>query len=78
MICAGYEKGRRDTCGGDSGGPLVYRKPGEEKWTLYGIASWGKYNMYIRHFMVLLHGASITCILDTLWYCFMGQVHHVY
>ncbi len=43
MICAGYQKGQKDTCYGDSGGPLVYREPGRERWTLYGITSWGEY-----------------------------------
>ena len=26
---------------GDSGGPLVCRRPGEVRWTLVGITSWG-------------------------------------
>ena len=28
---------------GDSGGPLVCRRPGEVRWTLVGITSWGVY-----------------------------------
>lgn len=39
MICAGHEKGGRDTCSGDSGGPLVYHANG--RWTLVGVTSTG-------------------------------------
>ena len=43
MICAGYTRGKRDTCVGDSGGPLVYTDPNLNKWKLFGITSWGMY-----------------------------------
>lgn len=40
MVCAGYKKGKVDSCAGDSGGPLLFSKKGNEhseKWFLYGI-----------------------------------------
>uniref|UniRef100_A0A6I8NHV4 Peptidase S1 domain-containing protein n=2 Tax=Ornithorhynchus anatinus TaxID=9258 RepID=A0A6I8NHV4_ORNAN len=40
MICAGYDKGKKDSCKGDSGGPLVYRSQGA--WILIGVVSWGQ------------------------------------
>ncbi|XP_078508701.1 serine protease 33-like [Lissotriton helveticus] len=39
MICAGYEKGQKDSCQGDSGGPLVCQSNGS--WFQIGIVSWG-------------------------------------
>ncbi|BES99715.1 Trypsin [Nesidiocoris tenuis] len=60
MFCAGYKKGRRDTCSGDSGGPLLCSSGGdgihdEERWTIFGITSFGegcgkkgKYGIYTR------------------------------
>jgi secreted trypsin-like serine protease len=40
QVCAGYERGRKDTCQGDSGGPLVYYD--ENKCpTQIGVVSWG-------------------------------------
>ncbi|KAJ1125843.1 hypothetical protein NDU88_004260 [Pleurodeles waltl] len=39
MICAGYEKGQKDSCQGDSGGPLACKSNGS--WFQIGIVSWG-------------------------------------
>jgi len=53
MLCAGYPKGFKDSCGGDSGGPLVWYLNG--KPTLVGVVSFGqgcalenKYGVYTR------------------------------
>lgn len=53
MVCAGYKKGRVDSCAGDSGGPLLFEKRG--KWFIYGITSFGegcgkrgKYGIYAK------------------------------
>lgn len=40
MFCAGYRKGRIDSCAGDSGGPLLC--PVDDKWTIFGITSFGE------------------------------------
>jgi len=39
MLCAGYPKGKKDSCPGDSGGPLVIFR--ENKWFQIGIVSIG-------------------------------------
>ncbi|XP_076246579.1 vitamin K-dependent protein C [Calliopsis andreniformis] len=44
MFCAGYRRGKMDSCAGDSGGPLLCRdprKPGHP-WTIFGITSFGE------------------------------------
>ncbi|RWS18864.1 Chymotrypsinogen B-like protein [Leptotrombidium deliense] len=53
MLCAGYERGRVDSCAGDSGGPLLFTK--RNKWFIYGITSFGegcgrrgKYGIYAK------------------------------
>ncbi|XP_037093165.1 trypsin II-P29-like [Pollicipes pollicipes] len=42
MICAGLEKGGKDTCQGDSGGPMMIRSDADEIHTLVGVVSSGK------------------------------------
>jgi secreted trypsin-like serine protease len=53
MMCAGYPKGGKDSCGGDSGGPLVWHSP--DGPILVGVVSFGKdcavehkYGVYTR------------------------------
>ncbi|XP_063613018.1 trypsin-3-like [Penaeus indicus] len=53
MFCAGYLKGRVDSCAGDSGGPLLCQRHG--RWYIYGITSFGegcgkkgKFGIYAR------------------------------
>ncbi|KAL1421223.1 hypothetical protein MTO96_023201 [Rhipicephalus appendiculatus] len=41
MLCAGYRRGRIDSCAGDSGGPLLARD-GRGRWTVYGVTSFGE------------------------------------
>jgi len=40
FLCAGFNKGGKDTCEGDSGGPLSVKGP-DGSWQLAGITSWG-------------------------------------
>lgn len=53
MLCAGYKKGRVDSCAGDSGGPLLYKN--DNRWVVHGITSFGegcgqkgKFGIYAR------------------------------
>ncbi|XP_014234130.1 coagulation factor VII [Trichogramma pretiosum] len=57
MFCAGYRRGRMDSCAGDSGGPLLCRNPAraDHPWTIFGITSFGegcgkrgKYGIYAK------------------------------
>ncbi|CAG5079804.1 Oidioi.mRNA.OKI2018_I69.PAR.g9377.t1.cds [Oikopleura dioica] len=41
MFCAGSNAGV-DTCLGDSGGPLVCHNPGDQRWEITGVTSWGR------------------------------------
>ena len=41
MFCAGYRRGRKDSCAGDSGGPLLCRDY-RDRWTVFGITSFGE------------------------------------
>ncbi|KAI1286711.1 Plasma kallikrein [Halotydeus destructor] len=40
MVCAGYDKGGKDTCQGDSGGPLFQKQNGRN--VLIGVTSFGR------------------------------------
>ncbi|XP_070500871.1 serine proteinase stubble isoform X3 [Chironomus tepperi] len=40
FICAGWQKGGRDSCEGDSGGPMVIQRT-DKRFQLAGIISWG-------------------------------------
>lgn len=46
MVCAGYKKGKVDSCAGDSGGPLLFNRKqadsNRDQWFLYGITSFGE------------------------------------
>ena len=53
MFCAGYRRGRVDSCAGDSGGPLLCET--ENRWHVFGITSFGegcgrrgKYGIYAK------------------------------
>lgn len=57
MFCAGYRRGKMDSCAGDSGGPLLCRDPRkpDHSWTIFGITSFGegcgkrgKFGIYAR------------------------------
>jgi len=40
FLCAGYDKGEKDSCEGDSGGPLMVQKS-NKRWVLAGTVSHG-------------------------------------
>ncbi|XP_043525382.1 plasminogen isoform X1 [Frieseomelitta varia] len=44
MFCAGYRRGKMDSCAGDSGGPLLCQDPRRPNrpWTIFGITSFGE------------------------------------
>lgn len=53
MFCAGYRRGRVDSCAGDSGGPLLCEV--DNRWHVYGVTSFGegcgrkgKYGIYVK------------------------------
>lgn len=57
MFCAGYRRGKMDSCAGDSGGPLLCQDPRRPNrpWTIFGITSFGegcgkrgKFGIYAR------------------------------
>lgn len=41
MLCAGFRRGRVDSCAGDSGGPLLARDE-HGRWTVFGVTSFGE------------------------------------
>nr|WBB44917.1 mannose-binding lectin-associated serine protease precursor [Chrysogorgia stellata] len=57
MFCAGPPGGGKDVCKGDSGGGYIFQDPGDSRWFLGGLVSWGstqgcalanKYGVYLK------------------------------
>lgn len=57
MFCAGPPAGGKDVCKGDSGGGYIFQDPGDSRWFLGGLVSWGstqgcalanKYGVYLK------------------------------
>lgn len=69
MVCAGYQKGGKDSCYGDSGGPLMVPTQEAPGWMQVGIVSWGDgcgepngYGVYTR--VATYRGWVEGCITD--------------